>query len=181
MDGAKALVELIQRVARGDREAFRALYDATSAKLFGTILRILGDRDMSRDILQEVYVKIWQNAAAFDPTKASPITWMATIARNRAIDEARRLSPLRASMTTDDIDVAGEESDPLAAREHSEDMRQVLGCLDGLEETRRRMVLLAYCHGLSRETLAEKFGHPVATVKTWLRRSLLQLRECLES
>jgi RNA polymerase sigma-70 factor (ECF subfamily) len=175
------LIALVQRVGRGDREAFRALYDATSAKLFGTILRILGDRDASRDILQEVYVKIWQNAAAFDSSKASPITWMATIARNRAIDEARRVSPLRASITTDDIELVGEDSDPLAARSQGEDMRQVLGCLDGLDDTRRRMVLLAYCHGFSREALAEKFGHPVATVKTWLRRSLLQLRECLDS
>ena len=87
------LAALLAAAAGGDKSAFEQLYDATSAKLFGIVLRILHDRAVAEDILQEAYVRIWENASRFDAGKASPITWMATIARNRAIDEARRRMP----------------------------------------------------------------------------------------
>lgn len=182
MRDIQTLGDLLRRTSTGDRRAFHALYEATSAKLFGTILRILKDRDLSRDILQETYVKIWQNAGRFDAAKASPITWMAAIARNRALDEVRRHRPDSSAATSADDDLAelaDTFAEPLAGRERGEDLARLMTCLDGLDADRRAAVLLAYYRGHSRETLAERFGRPVSTIKTWLHRSLAQLRECL--
>ncbi len=178
------LVSLLGLVAKGDRAAFQDLYQRTSAKLYGVALRILGEDALTRDIVQEVYVKIWQKAGDFDPTVASPITWMVTIARNRALDEVRRVKPVAlASMghDGDDFDVAAELSHPLDGRERSEALRSLIGCLEGLDEERRQVVLLAYYRGMSREELSRRFNRPVPTIKTWLHRSLTQLRGCLQS
>ena len=87
------LVAALQRTARGDRAAFRLVYEATSLKLYGIVVRILGRRDLADEVLQEVYVRVWQRAGDFDSASGSPITWLATIARNLALDEARRKSP----------------------------------------------------------------------------------------
>ncbi len=179
MDNGEDLRDWLKASARGDRIAFAALYRASSAKLFGTVLRIISDRALASDILQEVYVKIWRNASSYDPVRASPMTWMATIARNRALDEARKRKPATLDPEAEELHLAAPEIDPLAGRERAEDMRRLLACLDGLDVERRRIVVLAYCEGLSRDELAARFSHPVATIKTWLRRSLMQLRECL--
>lgn len=172
--------ELLGRVAARDRQAFRDLYDATSAKLFGVILRILKDRQLSEDILQEAYVRVWENAARFDPDRASPITWMATIARNRAIDEVRRRKPAPA----DDGSALDRLVDPTPSPARQAAAREELGrleaCLDELEGERADMVKLAYLDGLSRDALAKRFGQPVGTIKTWLRRSLQQLQGCMD-
>jgi RNA polymerase sigma-70 factor (ECF subfamily) len=179
------LVNLLGQVARGDRAAFQDLYQRTSAKLYGTALRILVDEAQARDVLQEAYVKIWQKAADFNPDYASPVTWMVTIVRNRALDEVRRVKPV--SMTAmggedgEEFDFAAESEHPLDGRERSEALRQLMDCLGGLDEERRQVVLLAYYRGLSREELSRRFGRPVPTIKTWLHRSLTQLRGCLQS
>ena len=180
-DFNKDLALYLKESAQGDREAFAALYRAASAKLFGVILRILEDRSLATDILQEVFVKIWRNASGYDPAKAAPMTWMAAIARNRALDEARKRKPATLDLDSEDLHIAAPETDPFAGRQRQEDLVSLLACLDGLDSERRRIVVLAYCHGLSRDELARRFAHPVATIKTWLRRSLLQLRECLGS
>jgi RNA polymerase sigma-70 factor, ECF subfamily len=179
MDGSDDLTEWLLGAARGDREAFAALYRATSAKLYGAVLRILGDRALASDILQEVYVKVWSRAASYDQTKASPMTWMAAIARNRALDETRKRKIASLDPEDEDLHLAAPAQDPLEGRARSEELRRLLSCLDGLDAERRRIVVQAYCHGLSRDELAAQFARPVATIKTWLRRSLLQLRECL--
>lgn len=173
------LVALLARVAREDRSAFSALYTATSAKLYGVVWRILPAKDRAEDVLQDVYVRIWNRAASYDPSKASPIAWMATIARNRAIDEVRRRAPVSIEDAPQALDVASEGPDPLDAAEQNEELQRLKGCLDGLEPERREIVLLAYYTGLSRDELAARFGHPVGTIKVWLRRSLAQLRKCL--
>ena len=176
-----ALTDDLARVAKGDQAAFARVYQATSAKLYGIVLRILQRRDLTDEIVQEVYVKIWQRAGDFDASRASPITWMATIARNRALDEVRRATHVR----IDDAPEALNVPDPgrLASDwvELSDDYARLLRCLDGLEPMKRDMVKLAYLEGLSRDVLAERFGHPVATVKTWLHRSLKSLKDCLGS
>jgi RNA polymerase sigma-70 factor (ECF subfamily) len=174
------LSELLARVARRDRVAFAALYRATSAKLFGIALRILKRRDVAEEVLQEVYVRVWERAGEFDPARASPITWMATIARNRAIDEARRRTPAALEETPEALQVADGAEDALATLARNEDGRRLIACIGGLEPERRDLVLLAYFHGMSREALAERLGRPVGTIKTWLHRSLAQLKECLE-
>jgi RNA polymerase sigma-70 factor (ECF subfamily) len=166
-------------VARRDRAAFRALYDATRAKLYGVILGILGDRSTADDVLQEIYVRIWNRAADFDPGKASPITWMATIARNRALDEVRRPRPT-IDLPNEALDrVADDDPHPLERRQRSEEWRRLMACLAALADERRAMVLLAYYRGWTREALAKRFDRPVPTIKTLLHRSLAQLRGCL--
>jgi RNA polymerase sigma-70 factor (ECF subfamily) len=172
---------LLERVGRRDREAFSLLYRATSAKLYGVISRILSRGAAADEVLQDVYVKIWDRAGTFDPSIASPITWMATIARNRALDEIRRAKSAPLETMSDDIDVAADTLDPLAARERSEDLEKLLHCLGQLDEEKKQIILLAYYRGMSREALSARFKHPVSTIKTWLHRSLTQLRGCLSS
>jgi len=179
MRSAEHLAGLLAASARGDEAAFAELFQATRAKLFGIVLRILRQQQWADDVLQDAYMRIWTHAAQFDPARASPITWMATIARNRAIDELRKK---REPVVADEAaaeNVAAEVADPLAGRERAEDLARLIMCLDRLPAERRDLVRLAYLDGLSREQLAARAGAPVNTIKTWLRRSLLDLRECL--
>ena len=178
------LVSLLGRIADGDRLAFQDLYARTSAKLYGVALRILAEEALARDVLQEAYVKIWQKASDFQSAQGSPITWMATIVRNRALDEVRKAKPISMSSMGDDgadLDFAAETAHPLDGRERSEELRRLMQCLGGLDEERRQVVLLAYYRGMSREDLSRRFGRPVPTIKTWLHRSLAQLKGCLQS
>ena len=175
------LAHLLSRVAVRDAKAFAALYRATSAKLHGVVARILTRGDTAADVLQEAYVRIWEKAGEFDPARGSALAWMATIARNRAIDEVRRVRPGSLEDQPESFEPAADEVDPLAARERSEGLASLIDCLGKLDEEKRAILMLAYYRGASRETLAKRFGRPVATIKTWLHRSLAQLRDCLES
>jgi RNA polymerase sigma-70 factor (ECF subfamily) len=175
------LADLLGRIAARDAAAFSALYEATSAKLYGVVARILPRGDAAADALQEAYVRIWEKAGEFDPAKGSPLAWMATIARNRALDEVRRVRPGSLEDLPESFEPAADQVDPLAARERSEGLVKLLICLQALDEEKRAVVLLAYYRGLSREALALRFGRPVPTIKTWLHRSLAQLRDCLAS
>jgi RNA polymerase sigma-70 factor (ECF subfamily) len=173
------LVWLLAAVAKGDQAAFERLYQATRAKLYGVVLRILRRADLADEVIQEAYLKVWNSAGQFDPAMASPITWMLAIARNRAIDIVRKKSELSMEEEPEVMEVAAETPDPLAKREMSEELARLLACMGGLDEERRRLVLLAYYGGWSRDQLAAKFDKPVNTIKTWLRRALLDIRECL--
>jgi RNA polymerase sigma-70 factor (ECF subfamily) len=175
------LSNLLSRIATRDATAFAALYKQTNAKLYGVVARILTRGDAAADALQEVYVRIWEKAGEFDPLKGSPLAWMATIARNRALDEVRRVRPVSLEDQPEGFEPAAEEIDPLAARERSEGLSALVDCLKALDEEKRAIVLLAYYRGSSREALAKRFGRPVPTIKTWLHRSLAQLRDCLAS
>jgi RNA polymerase sigma-70 factor (ECF subfamily) len=175
------LVSLLAAVAKGDEAAFEKLYAATSAKLYGVVLRILRRPELADEVMQETYLKIWNGAAQFDSALASPITWMVAIARNRAIDLARRKTDVSVEDMPDALELAADVPDPLAARERSEEVKRLLDCLGRLEPEQRQLVLLAYYDGLSREQLAARFKRPVNTIKTWLRRSLLAVRGCLGS
>jgi RNA polymerase sigma-70 factor (ECF subfamily) len=179
MDAAE-LTTVVTRVAQSDRAAFSELYRATSAKLYGVVLRILNRRDLADEVLQEVYLKIWERAAEFDASRSSPITWLVTIARNRAIDVKRRRETVALDDAPEIDEIAGDDINPLAGDELRQDLQRVQQCLEGIEAEKRNMILLAYYRGLSREQLAERFAAPVATIKTWLRRSLTQLRLCME-
>ena len=179
---AITLAILLERVATRDGEAFADLYNATSMKLFGIVLRILKRRALAEDILQDVYIKIWERASDYAPTHGSAIAWMAVIARNRALDEVRRDKNL---VSSDDVegfeDIPASGFDALGQMQQSQELKKLVDCLGGIEEEKRRILLLAYDQGLSRQTLAQKFGQPVPTIKTWLRRSLQSLKKCLES
>jgi RNA polymerase sigma-70 factor (ECF subfamily) len=173
------LVWLLAAVAKGDEAAFERLYAATRAKLYGVVLRILHRQDLAEEVVQETYVKVWNNAAQFNPAVSSPITWLGAIARNRAIDLVRKRGELSLEDEPSALEVAAETPDPLARREMSEELKRLLECVGQLEPDRQKLVLLAYYNGWSREQLATKFEAPVNTVKTWLRRSMMDIRQCL--
>jgi len=173
------LADLLKAISGGERDAFKLLYDRTSSKLFGVVLRVVRDRGVAGEVLQDVYLRIWQNAASFDPHNGRPMTWMITIARNAAIDVIRRRTDVllaSGSEGEDRMQAIADPDDP----ERSVVMRdQLRRCLGELDDQQRDCVVLAYCSGYSRDELATHFGRPVATVKTWLHRSLVALRQCL--
>jgi RNA polymerase sigma-70 factor (ECF subfamily) len=175
------LVWLLAAVGRGDQPSFERLYSATRGKLYGVVLRILRRPDLAEEVVQEAYVKIWRSAGQFDPSIASPITWMVAIARNRAIDLVRKKTEDPIEDESEVNEIAAETPHPLAQREMTEELKRLLACMGKLDPERQRLVLLAYYSGWSREQLAAKFDKPVNTIKTWLRRSLMEIRECLGS
>jgi RNA polymerase sigma-70 factor, ECF subfamily len=174
------LLWLLAAVAKRDEAAFERLYEETRAKLYGVLLRILRRPELADEVMQETYLKVWQMADKFDPIVASPITWMVAIARNRAIDIVRKKSEVSIEEEPEALDVAAEIPTPLARREMSEELKRLLTCLGKLDPEKQRIVLLAYYSGWSRDQLAKKLDIPVNTIKTWLRRSLIEIRGCME-
>lgn len=168
---------LILKSGLGDRRAFAALYAATSSKLFGLCLRVLDNRSEAEEVLQEAYVKIWRNAAVYAADGLSPWAWLMTVTRNTAID---RLRARRATAPLDEVaelaDLAPGPEDAALARGES---RRIAACLDSLEPDRAEAVRRAYLRGETYAELARRFGVPLNTMRTWLRRSLIRLRECL--
>lgn len=177
----RQLSAALRRVAGGDRAALRLVYDETSAKLFGVCLRILNDRSEAEDVLQEVYLNVWRKAAGFDENRASPITWLVAIARNRAIDRVRSgaVARLRAPIeAADDVP----DPAPIATEtiEAAQENRRLYACLEELEIRQQAAIRAAYIDGLTYEELAERSDVPLGTMKSWIRRGLAKLRRCLE-
>ena len=176
------LAAALVRVAGGDRAALRLVYQDTSAKLFGVCLRILKDRGEAEDVLQEVFVTVWRRAASFDPGRASPITWMVAIARNRAID---RLRASAVSRRMEPIESADAVSDPAPAAvervELAQQHQRLSRCLEELEARQASAIREAFLDGTTYEELATRMSVPLGTMKSWIRRGLLKLRTCLEA
>lgn len=171
---------MIGRVAERDRTAFRGLYSSASAKLFGVCLRILKDRAEAEDALQEVFTRVWLNAARYDTNKARGMTWLIAIARNHAIDRLRsRPAP------TDGDDALAHVADARPGAEAQVvakgEARRIEQCFDTLEDGRAAAVKGAYLDGLSYEDLAHRHAVPLNTMRSWLRRGLQKLKECLEA
>lgn len=175
------LAAALARVAAGDRAALRLIYTDTSAKLFGVCLRILRDRGEAEDVLQDVYLTVWRRAATFDPTRASPITWLVAIARNRCIDRLRSGAAMRRAAP---IEEAREISDPnpgaAELMEAAEQHRRLEDCLGQLEGRQSAAIRSAFLDGATYEELASRAGMPLSTMKSMIRRSLMKLRACLE-
>ena len=131
---AEDLSLLLSETARGNRQSFAAFYSATNAKLFGICYNLLKRRDVAEEVLQEVYAKIWAKAGDFDGSRASPITWAATIARNRALDELRKKSTLSLDEMQETQEFAAEDVNPLAGMEHGQDLAALMKCLSSLED-----------------------------------------------
>lgn len=167
-----------------DAHAFRALYDATSPKLFGFALRILNRRDLAEDVLQESFVAIWNNAGNYQSHLAAPMTWMTTIVRNKAFDALRRTDhaseidgePFAADVVNALHDPA---VTPIEALQLSRDAKALAYCMSALEGLHRQVVGLAFFHDLSHSEVAAQMAMPIGTVKTWIRRSLEKLKTCL--
>ncbi|WP_341211875.1 sigma-70 family RNA polymerase sigma factor [uncultured Limimaricola sp.] len=173
---------MIARIALGDRVAFGALYDATSAKLFGICLRVLTNRAEAEDALQEIYVKVWHNAGRYQVNGLSPMTWLITIARNHAIDRLRmrRKAESRGGGDMEAVAAMADTSPgPEALAVAASDNAQIERCLTELEPERAGAVRGAYLSGDSYTELAARYDVPLNTMRTWLRRSLMRLKECL--
>ncbi|MDB5839265.1 MAG: rpoE6 [Herminiimonas sp.] len=171
-------------IARQDNQAFRALYDATSSKLFGFALRILIKRELAEEVLQESFVSVWNNAASYQAGLAAPMTWMTTIVRNKAFDLLRRVdATVEIDADTFDKDVmdALQSTDPtpIEALQISADSKALARCFARLEGLHRQAIALAFYHDLSHSEVAEQMKLPIGTVKTWVRRGLERLRLCL--
>lgn len=181
MTTADPIAELILRVAAQDRAAFRQLYTDSSAKLFGVMLRILGTRAEAEDALQEVFTRVWLKAGKYEAGKGRGMTWLITIARYHAIDRARA----RPARVTDGQDALESVADTAPTAETVVEARSEAGritrCFATLESDRAAAVKGAYLNGLSYQELADLHGVPLNTMRTWLRRSLQKLKECLES
>jgi RNA polymerase sigma-70 factor (ECF subfamily) len=182
MDASRStsLEVLIAAVARGDRAAFADLYAATSPQLFAVALRILKRRDRAEEALQDAYVSLWRRAGDYRPARGSAFAWMASIVRYRAIDLVRRD---RALVPLDDAPERATWADPgpspFDAASASAEARRLKACLDSLEEKPRAAIMMAYYEGLTHEELAGRLATPLGTVKSWIRRGLAKLKECL--
>ncbi|HEY0489435.1 MAG TPA: sigma-70 family RNA polymerase sigma factor [Telluria sp.] len=170
--------------ARRDAKSFRLLYDTTSPKLFGFALRILRKRELAEEAMQESFVAIWNNAGNYDAQLAAPMTWMATIVRNKALDILRRSdSAVEVDAEQFDREVlnafASSEATPLEALQISSDARALAYCMSTLEGQHRQVVGMAFFHDLSHSEVAQQMAVPLGTVKTWIRRSLERLKACL--
>lgn len=171
---------LIQRTALRDRKAFRDLYARTNAKLFGVCLRILRDRTEAEEALQEIYVKVWRRADRYVQGGYSPISWLVAVARNHCLDQLRSRKPQSEDLDQA-LDIADSGPNPEQAAAESGERARIDGCLGQLEANRADAVRGAYLDGFTYEELAERHNVPLNTMRTWLRRSLLRLRECLSA
>ena len=177
----RRLADALVGVADGREDALAEVYSLTSAKLFGICLRILMDRGEAEDALQETYVSVWRRAGTFDAARGSPIGWLAALARNRAIDRLRASKRPRAAVPIGEaLEVPDERPDAIAQIETSEQQRLLGLCIEELEPRQSSAIRSAFFGGLSYPQLAEHAGVPLGTMKSWVRRGLIQLRGCLE-
>lgn len=179
VDARERLVAALRRVAEGDRAALREVYSVTSAKLFGVCLRILPDRQDAEDVLQEAYLTVWRKAGSFDSSRASPITWLVALARNRAIDRLRSRRPI----ASEPLDIAESVPDERLSAdvliEVDQESARLAACMGELPAPDATLIRAAFFQGSSYPELATRSSLPLGTVKSRIRRALLKLRGCL--
>lgn len=181
-DAREALRSAMARLARGERQALEDIYRATNVKLFGICYRILGDRKEAEDALQDVYINLWQRADRYDPQRASPISWLATFARNRAIDRLRTGKVRAGAVEIDEAAPVADEA-PLADSVliDAERSARVHTCIETLDPKQRNNIREAFFGGKTYAELAAKQDVPLGTMKSWIRRGLAKLKACLEA
>lgn len=172
------LADLIERSATGDRDAFRALYEQTAPRMLGAARRVLGRQDLAEEAVQEAYVSIWERADSYRRAEGAPLAWMSTIVRRRAIDRLRASPWLKRETGDDALEIladmtaeAGASAEGLALRE----------CLERLDDVSRRAILSAYVYGMTHQELSRQASRPLGTVKSLIRRGLIQLKRCLDA
>jgi RNA polymerase sigma-70 factor (ECF subfamily) len=170
---------LLAAVTKGDAAAFERLYEATCAKLYGVVLRILRRHDLAADVMEEAYLQIWRTAGEFNPVQSSPLAWMVAIARRLAISRSRQPLPEGAE---NEREVTDENEGPGTVPRHqlTDDLKRLLTCIGRLEPDRQRMLLLAYYGAFSREQLSVKLDMPVNLLRSSLRRSLAEVELCMK-
>lgn len=174
-------VQLLRRIASGDRSALAEFYDQVAGPLFSTATRILGDAHEAEEVVQDVFVQIWEKAATFDAALGSPFTWAMRITRNRSIDRLRarqRRTKLAAQFHENFEITAGGES--AAAELGEEAVGQFRSTVGSLPADQRRVIEMAFFSGLTHVEIAEALGEPLGTVKARIRRGMLKLRESLQ-
>ncbi|MBW0144550.1 sigma-70 family RNA polymerase sigma factor [Sphingomicrobium clamense] len=174
-----ALEAALVETGREDHGAFRTLYRLSSAKLFGICLRICGSRAAAEDVMSETYMTIWRRAGAYEPGRVSPVTWLATVARNKAIDWKRKQGRRQRTGVEEIADLPDENpaaDDLILADEQSARLHL---CLDKLGEDQRKAIRTAFFNGLTYSELAEKEGVALGTMKSRVRRGLMALKDCL--
>jgi RNA polymerase sigma factor (sigma-70 family) len=180
VDSSPDLSQLLAQCSLGNRRAFETLYRNVSGRLFAVALRCMGQRDLAEDVLQEAFVRIWNSASQYDATLSTPMTWMISITRNKAIDQLRKRH--EAPLTDEQAHALVDES--ASAQEHLESHRDnhaLQRCLDTLDSMQRQSIITAYFHGASHAELTRQLAAPLGTVKSWIRRGMERLRRCLES
>lgn len=180
----KLLMDLIDRIAQRDEAALKALYELTARKLYGLSLRVLGSPAWAEDALQESFLQIWRGAGDYRATLSPPMAWLGLIVRSRSLDSLRRRAAERTHLTQDMDDnladtLAGDSPDPLDTSLASQQAWALHQCLAQLENKQREVISLAYLRDLSHGELAERLALPLGTVKTWIRRGLDKLRDCM--
>lgn len=187
MADVQQLTRLLHATAAGDQRAFAELYRATSAHLYGVLVRMLRRRDWAEEALQDCFIKIWQKAETYDGDKGAPLTWLLTVARYRALDLLRMKRPEVEMPEEDDahplppMSLADDSQDPMARADESQGIARMRGCLQVLAPEQRDAVMLAYYEGYTHQELAQRLNSPLGTVKSWVRRGLARLRECLDA
>ena len=178
-DGASSQTgELLFRCGQGDAKAFRALYDAQSARLYGVALRITRSQALASDAVHDAMLEVWRHAERYDPARGNAESWLVSLVRYRALDIARKQA--REITGVEIPERVDEGPDVLSQMVHTAESAALVTCLDEVEASRRRLVVLAFIEGLTQSEIATRVGQPLGTVKSSIRRALLVLRACLE-
>lgn len=178
----KSLAELISLSALGNQEAFKFLYEATAPKLLAVVLRILKNKRLAEEVLQDGFVRIWHHAINYQATSSAPMTWMTVIMRNAALDVVRRKSSEDTLDEDKDFDMfASDQLSPAENFQLSSSANAVENCLKQLPSTQRQTIVLAFYHGLTHSELAQHLSQPIGTIKSWTRRGMERIKGCLES
>ena len=179
------LAALLARVALSDQRAFEELYRLTAAHLYAVALRIVRERAIAEEVLQEAYVNVWHHAGTYDAARSQPLTWLMSIVRNRALDLKRRreVDTVALPGADDDgpgLELPGDDPTPVDLLLAGAEARAIRDCVETLEPGARQAIALAFFHGLSHGELAAHLREPLGTVKSWVRRGLAKLRRCLD-
>lgn len=177
----RTLKTLLSAVAGGDRQAFKALYAATSGKLFGIAIRILRRSELAEDAVQDSFIRIWNGAGDYRPEMGSPMSWMSAIVRNRAIDLLRKRTEVPLGDDSSYEEEPDNAPDPFTLTSQSQELAALLACMKHIETEEQRCLLLAYYYGYTHEEIAARLESPVGTVKSRIRRGLIKVKECLDN
>ncbi len=173
------LAQALEGCVRGDRSSLRFLYEQLAPQMIGVALRLLRRRDLAEEVVQDTFLKIWEKAGTYDPARGAPDTWMFAILRHRALNVLRGEGRTELVDDFEPMGLASEEADAEHLVISLSEAGALRRCLERLEPLRRNAIVLAYARGLSHGELAGRLGIPLGTAKSWIRRGLLSLRECL--